>query len=197
MSLLRSYSFGIHFGYNEIPADVLRLFANVDSNKRLEYAGTIVENAMLGRIDTSKPFNLDGYETRVKFNEKLSTNQKGKKELYIGDDVADADEVVRTGGLTPNMVSAQSLYSEELGYSKILNKAEFRYALNRVNALKSELFISEGVDIRGLILDALNGIPSATKVLKELCNKYDELSSLIKILLSSKLNLEEELKCLK
>ena len=197
MSLLRSYSFGIHFGCNEIPADVLRLFVNIDSNKRLENAGTIIENAMLGRIDTSKPFNLDGYEARIKFNEKLATNQKGKKELYISDDTSDADEVIRTGGLTSNMVSAQSLYSEEKGYSKILNRDEFRYALDRVNVLKAELFISEGVDIKGLILDSLNGIPSATKVLKELCNKYDELSLLIKILLSSKLNLEEELKCLK
>lgn len=197
MSLLRSYSFGIHFGYNEIPTDVLRLFANIDSEKRIEYAGTIVENAMLGRIDTSKPFNLDGYEAKIKHNKKLNLNQRAKKELWFSEEDKDTDDVLRCGGLTDNMVSSQSLFSEDENYSKVLNKAEFIYALEQVKSIQNDLFVNEGVAIQGLILDALNSSPSAIKILKELCNKYDELSELIKILLSSNINLEEVLQCSK
>ena len=87
MACLRSYSF-----HKELTTDMLKLFelCVTDPNFECKVGYEVIEAALDGRINMSKPFNLRGYQSAILSNNKKSKARQNSFEfssdVTIGDD---------------------------------------------------------------------------------------------------------------
>lgn len=172
MSLLRSFS----FYPNEIKEEDLLLFEFLvnNPNYRSEYAYDILTAAREGRINKNVPFNLVGYETKIRLNNKLCLSKRKRKEKSYDEPVDDdsnislSDLIKDDKDMIENMIE-ESFYKESIDY--ILS--------SNILQISKNLFI----DLKRTFLMALKGVQEAIKNLKTACDEDDMLKDYIEAIL--------------
>lgn len=191
MGLLKSYSFGTHWGVDEIPEKVLGLFAeSVEEGKKISRTSEIIYAGIQGGIDLDGYFNLEAYERAIEKNENLSAYAKRKKEMYIDFDCSsdEFDTVCKQGGIQADKINIKKVRDE---YEEFMDADELVRAVARVKSLNNDFVIVEEVDIIEALCLALKGIPQAVKELKRICSFYPTISEDIKVILGSGKEVEE------
>lgn len=156
---------------------------------KCDVAYDILVNAMNGRIDYTKEFNLLGYEARIKHNQVLITHERGKKEKSYDAPISDDSEDTMLEFLQEPKdfvleFMDNELYDEAVSY--ILNTDYY-------NIISEEEDII--IDIKLSLYRALQGIPDAIKNIKLICQTDARLKEYIEVLLVNGIddNLKEKL----
>lgn len=172
MSLLRSFS----FYQNEIKEEDLLLFEFLVRNPeyKSEYSYDILTAAREGRINKNVPFNLVGYENKIRINNKLCLAKIKKKEKSydapIDDDTeASLSEFIKDDKDRIDELIEEGFYQEAIKY--VLN--------SNILQISKNLFI----DLRVTFMKALKGVQEAIKNLKLACDEDDTLREYIEAIL--------------
>lgn len=171
MSLLRSFS----FYPNEIKEEDLLLFEYLVEHPeyKSEYAYDILTAAREGRIDKSKTFNLVGYETKIRVNNKLCLSKRKRKEKSY--DAVDDDDSISLSDL----IKDDKDRIEELIEDGFYQEAIEYILSSNILLLNKNLFI----DLRVTLFRALQGIQEAVNNIKLACEKDDMLREYIEAIL--------------
>ena len=172
MSLLRSYS----FYQNEIKEEDLLLFEFLvkNPNYKSEYSYDILTAAREGRINKNVPFNLVGYETRIRLNNKLCLAKRKRKEKSYDDTVDDDSNVTLSDLIKDDKDRIEELIEEGF-YQEAIN-----YVVNsNILQISKVLFIN----LRVTLLIALRGVQEAIKNLKLACEKDENIREYIEAIL--------------
>ena len=198
MSLLKSYSFGAYKGFDNLPSSVLGLFEDLVENKemKIKYASEIIYNALNGRVDFSRKFNIGAYEAKIDHNANLNKSKKGKKEYFLdystgSDSESDFAATRRKGGIVLENANDRALIEINDAYETLADEDELRYAVQSIKAIQKDLFIEKQVDFIGLIQEALNRVPYAIQTVKDICEEYPLVSEQVSIILNSGNSFEE------
>ena len=172
MSLLRSFS----FYKNEIKEEDLLLFEYLVEHPeyKSKYSYDILTAAREGRINKNVPFNLVGYETKIRLNNKLCLAKRKRKEKSY-DDTIDDDSNISLSDLIKDDRDMIEELIEEGFYQEAVN-----YIVNsNILRISKNLFI----DLKRTFLMALKGVQEAINNLKIACNKDDMLREYIEAIL--------------
>lgn len=172
MSLLRSFS----FYPNEIKEEDLLLFEFLVRNPeyKSEYSYDILTAAREGRINKSVPFNLVGYETRIRLNNRLCLAKKNKKEKSY-DDTIDDDSNISLSDLIKDDKDRIEELIEDSFYQEAVD-----YIMNsNILQINKVLFIN----LKRTLLMALKGVQEAVKNLKTACEEDDNLREYVEAIL--------------
>ena len=172
MSLLRSYS----FYPNEIKEEDLMLFEFLvrNSNYKSEYTYDILTAAMDGRINKTVPFNLVGYETRIKINNKLCLSKRKRKEKSYDEPIDDDTDTSLSEFIRDDNDMIEKLIEDDF-YNEAVN-----YILSsNILQISKVLFIN----LRVTFLSALKGVQEAVKNLKLACDEDEMLREYIEAIL--------------
>lgn len=197
--MLKSFSFGMMYGVNELPENVIGLFSDLLTHPELniEHTSEIVIAGIKGNINTGENFSLIAYENGIKKKEALAKLAKAKKKKNIDTtlDVEQDNSVASYFDISMTQLDMQIVKTTDLldEYEKLLNEDELSYAINEIKGLQKDVFIKEQVNVMQGLKDALNGIPAAIRTIKELCEKYERINELVEVILSSKIPLESYL----
>ena len=172
MSLLRSFS----FYPNEIKEEDLLLFEFLvnNPNYRSEYAYDILTAAREGRINKNVPFNLVGYETKIRLNNKLCLSKRKRKEKSYDEPVDDND-----GMPLSSFIKDDKDRIEELIEEGFYQEAVSYIVDSNILQISKVLFIN----LRVTLLMALKGVQEAVKNLKLACEKDDMLREYVEAIL--------------
>jgi len=190
MSLLRSFSFGIENGLNEIPTDVLSIFSDLSDKQRSEliYASEIVEAGMRGRLDTTRVFNLKAYTAEITKRKKMKQNET--KEVYMVSDFE--DEAVSSTSLyqktiTQEYASTHTAEKMRDAYEVLADNDELVFAVQTIKELNLELAAMSGVDlIQAMKSYIVNGIQASADIIKRVCDQYPVVGEYVYIILNCK-----------
>ena len=172
MSLLRSFS----FYQNEIKEEDLLLFEFLVKNPeyKSEYSYDILTAAREGRINKNVTFNLQGYENKIRLNNKLCLAKRKRKEKSY-DDTVDDDSNIHLSDLIKDDKDRIEELIEEGFYQEAVN-----YIVNsNILQISKRLFIN----LRVTLLMALKGVQEAVKNLKIVCEKDENLREYIEAIL--------------
>ena len=173
MAVIRSLSFGNYNGYTELPDNVLGLFQKLVDNpeKQIDYASEIIDNALEGLIDYNT-FDLDSYIYVIRYNDKLVKSKK-KGSIVSLDTLETSHETTS--------------YANKMrdNYYELIDEIELQDAISTINALQEDIIVRDRVDLRYNIQRALEGIPIAIDILKDLCEKHTDLKESLRIVLTS------------
>lgn len=172
MSLLRSFS----FFQNEIKEEDLLLFEFLVRNPEYEseYAYDILTAAREGRINKNVQFNLVGYETRIRLNNKLCLAKRRKKETSY--DASD-DE-------SDDMPLSSLIKDDKDMIEKFLEDSFYKEAVDYVvNSNILQISKCLFIDLKRTLLMALKGVQEAIKNLKLACENDDMLREYIEAIL--------------
>ena len=195
--MLRSFSFGLIYGVNELPENVINLFSELLKHPEIniEHASEIVEAGLKGNIGEN--FSLIAYEKGIKKKEALAKISKAKKKKNIDTslDTEQDNSVTSYFDISMTQLDMQVVKTTDLldEYEKLLNDDELEYAIKEIKGLQKDTFIKEQIDVMQGLKDALDGVPVAIRTMKELCEKYERVNELVEIILSSKIPLESYL----
>ena len=195
--MLRSFSFGLIYGVNELPENVINLFSELLQHPEIniEHTSEIVEAGLKGNIGEN--FSLTAYEKGIKKKEALAKISKAKKKKNIDTslDTEQDNSVTSYFDISMTQLDMQVVKTTDLldEYEKLLNEDELEYAIKEIKGLQKDIFIKEQVDVMQGLKDALEGVPVAVRTMKELCEKYERVNELLEIILSSKIPLESYL----
>lgn len=195
--MLRSFSFGLIYGVNELPENVINLFSELLQHPEIniEHASEIVEAGLKGNIGEN--FSLIAYEKGIKKKEALAkiSKAKKKKNIDISLDTEQDNSVTSYFDISMTQLDMQVVKTTDLldEYEKLLNEDELEYAIKEIKGLQKDIFIKEQIDVMQGLKDALEGVPVAIRTMKELCEKYERVNELVEIILSSKIPLESYL----
>lgn len=191
-SSLKSFSFGVHKGYSDIPASVWSLFSDMADcpNKSVPYVYEILTAGLEGRISTSEPFNLEAYCNAVDFNTRLALHNRSKKVFaYTENQKEDEESNFQMGTISLNKVSLVA--KMESSFDKLEEDDELAYAVSQIRSLNETFIIEYSVNIIETIRNAVRGIPCAVDKLRSLCKDFPELSEYVRVVLSSGRDIEE------
>ena len=195
--MLRSFSFGLIYGVNELPENVINLFSELLKHPEIniEHASEIVEAGLKGNIGEN--FSLIAYEKGIKKKEALAkiSKAKKKKNIDISLDTEQDNSVTSYFDISMTQLDMQVVKTTDLldEYEKLLNEDELEYAIKEIKGLQKDIFIKEQIDVMQGLKDALDGVPVAIRTMKDLCEKYERVNELVEIILSSKIPLESYL----
>lgn len=193
--MLRSYSFGMIYGVNELPENVLSLFKELiyKPEINLEHTNEIIVAGLRGNI--SENFSLSAYEYGIKKKEDLAKINKAKKNKNISLDAEQDNSLASYFDISMSQLDNEVVKTSDLRdeYEKLLDEDELKYAIKEIKGLQKDIFIKEQVNVIGGLKDALNGVPVAIRTMRELCEKYERINELVEIILSSKIPLESYL----
>lgn len=178
--MLGSFSYGTYLGVDEIPDDVLRLFADAaQKGKALKYPSEVVFAGLRGSIDTKRRFNLDAFERVIEKYQKLGYySKKKKRELFLA--ISDEEAADYGYGVAEDRCSYQGVVD---AYEALVDSKEFLSAVSDIRGLRDELLSVEHVDIYVCLKQAMKGITKAVDELKRLCNFYPRVAGVLEILL--------------
>ena len=146
-----------------------------------DYSIELIEAALDGRIDISKPFNLFGWCKTVREGNFQTELKRLKKQEYLIED----DEEDKTG------VKASALVSERDDYEIFEDNEELFYTVKKVTALNNEIMSVIGIDFIFCMRKAVQGIPKAVEELTNICKEYEWLAEFVQIILSSGVPFED------
>ncbi len=192
--VLRSFSFGIVDGVDELPVDVLKLFSPLVENpeKTIKYGSEIINNSLKGKINLNAPFNLDAYEATIDKNLRLAKSGERKRKVYLDFNDSDRDDPSRDGsGVSYDLATVHTLDLIQDAYEEFINDDELKYAVEAITELQPVLLVEENVDFLFTIRQALRGIPSSVKIVKDICEKYSVVAEQVKVVLSADKPFEE------
>lgn len=195
--MLRSFSFGLIYGVNELPENVINLFSELLKHPEIniEHTSEIVEAGLKGNIGEN--FSLIAYEKGIKKKEALAKISKAKRKKNIDTslDTEQDNSVTSYFDISMTQLDMQVVKTTDLldEYEKLLNEDELEYAIKEIKGLQKDIFIKEQIDVMQGLKDALEGVPVAIRTMKELCEKYERVNELVEIILSSKIPLESYL----
>jgi hypothetical protein len=180
MSTLRSFSFNDNTNITERE---LELFSYLQSNPdyKCEVSYEILMNALDGRIDFNKEFNLRGYETTIKLNNRMEYSKRAEKEVPFSKKIRNTDS-------EDGDSIADTLHdSKDIEYEVILNNdylVAVQYLYNNIfyTACTDEGCIT--VNLLVCLRGSLSGYPDAIDLLGSLCKYSETLNDVIEIILS-------------
>lgn len=176
----------------EIDPRVWGLFAQMKHNdKVVENALEIIGAAQSGGIDLNRAFNLFGYDFAINKNKKLKAITKLGTETFI--DFSNSQSENYQGGIDIDTVSfeADALDEAKNEYEYLFDNAELRSAIECIQALNDDFIVEYSVDLIGLIKQAVKGVQTAVSKLKEVCSEMPCVAEQVKIILSSKVPIDE------
>ena len=164
------------FNDNAIPEDVLMCLKELTpENQKCNICYDVIRAGMLGRINTSAPFNLRGYEETIKANKKLAEGKEAKRHVYI-DDRSD-------NGKNPEVY--KELQSDG-GYEDIDVLVDYDWAVETFVGYRDKFFKKNGIDIYVALSFALRDPVAyfgARKNLVKLAMLEEDFSSALEIIL--------------
>ena len=173
--MLKSFSFN---NYN-ITDKELSLFEYLVEHPdyKCDVAYDILINALEGRIDYTRDFNLRAYEAKIKSNRLINVYNKSKIEKTydapISDDSDDSiAEFIQEPRDCINELIDKELYNEALNF--ILS--------NNYYLVNTEEYLA--LDLKLCLANALIGIPDAIKYIKLACDTDSKLKDYIEVLLT-------------
>ena len=173
--LLRSFS----FNKLNITEKELSLFKYLieHPNYKCDVTYEILINALEGRIDYSKEFNLVGYETTIKRNHLMTDYARSKVEKSYDVEINDETE----NSLLEFIPDDKDRIEESINNELYNDALEF--------VLNSELYTINDkdktvIDLKFCLLRSLQGIPDAIKCLKLACDNDSDLRDYIEVLLT-------------
>ena len=172
MSLLRSFS----FYKNEIKEEDLLLFEYLVEHPeyKSKYSYDILTAAREGRINKNAPFNLVGYETKIRLNNKLCLAKRKKKESSYDDTIDDDSNISLSDLIKDDRDMIEELIDEGF-YQEAVN-----YIVNsNILQISKVLFIN----LRVTLFRALQGVQEAINNIKIACEKDDMLREYIEAIL--------------
>lgn len=171
-----------------LPQEVIDLFKEMNPQKPVEYASHILDKALEGEIDTSKEFNLYGYDYVCRQNEDKYRKSAKYAKKNIGIDFQsqpDKDAQPAPYTVLENQLSRYEIKPTKNEYEDIEDKAEIMFAINTIKNIEKSVMETDGVLLSGLIKNALSQVPSAILQLKELCKADKLIGDMVKTILSS------------
>lgn len=190
MSLLKSFSYGSYFGVDEIPEEVLNLFADsVQKGKKINYASEIIYSGLQGGIDLHNKFYLDAFEAAITHNNNLAWHKRKKKELYIDNNSDnDLEDTIKNGGIPEEKINIKKLRDD---FEELIDNEELKFAISKIKSLNKEFIVVEQVDFIEAVKLAIRGLPKAIKEVKRLCEFYPKVGEYLEIILGSGQAFEE------
>ena len=173
--LLRSYSFN-----RELTCKELELFSYLVENPdyKCEVVYDVLHNAMEGRIDLNKEFNLLGYEAKVRRNTILGAYNKDKKEKSYDAQISSTSDLTLKDTLVEPRDEIESML-EETEYASCIKFLDDNRLYHARNINKGCLL----VDLHCCLKKALNGVPDAVSLLKLLCDNDTNIRDCIEAIL--------------
>ena len=104
-----------------------------------------------------------------------------KKEDYLIDDDDDENSGVR----------ASSLVDDKDDYTKLDDKSELDYTVNKIRELQLEIAKDLGLDIIFCMRKAVQGIPAAIEELGKVCKDLPWIGEYVQVILSSGVSFNE------
>ena len=188
-STLKSFSFGSYLGVDELPDEVLMLFIELleKPGKSIEYVEEIINAALMGRIDFTKPFKIDAYEYKIRSTAHINSEKERKRKTFIDFSSNDTEREVsmRNGGVTIDSVSTSAIEDLKDAYDEVLDNIELQEAVSSIKALNDTFRVDFGVNLIKLLKKALSGYPQAVGRLKEVCNEFKQVSEWVQVILKS------------
>lgn len=188
-STLKSFGFGSYKGVDELPSCVLGLFTPMlDRPERtVEFTEEIINAGLEGRIDFTKVFNLDAYEFTVRNNEKMNTEKRRAKEVFIdySSTETEKESSLRNGGITMDAVAVSAVEKLSDAFEEVVDSSELSYAIETIKSLNDDFIIENGVNLISVIKKAVEGFPQAKATLKRVCEEYSIVSEQVHIILKS------------
>ena len=175
--LLRSYS----FNKDELTDRELELFSYMleHPEHKCDVAYEILINALEGRIDYSKEFNLPAYEKTIKFNNLLTINTRGKKEKSYDVPISDGSD-----DLLKDTIAERRNLIEEYIMDDAYNRAVDFFKRNDLYMLYESVNGLIAIDLCVSLRQALKGIPEAIRNLKKVCDIDSTVREYIEVILS-------------
>lgn len=171
-----------------LPQEVINLFEDMNPQKPLEYASHILFKALDGEIDTSREFNLYGYDYVCRQNEEKYRNSSKYAKKNIGIDfTSQPDKDVQPEAYTvlESQLNKYEVKPTKTEYEGVDDKAEVMFAINTIKSIEKSVMETDGVYLSGLISSALKQVPSAIMKLKELCSTDVLIGDMVKTILTS------------
>lgn len=193
MSLLRSYSFGVFHGVNELPEEVLNLFSGVDATKEIEFAGEIISAGLQGNIRFDQTFNIDAYQAAIRKNQRLNLEHSRKKQVFLdfSDNSDDWESTAMSGGIKADVATVKAVNQMEDAYEQLILGEDLKYAIETIKSLQPTLLVDAQIDFLHTMKQALRGIPESVSLLKKVCEEYEVLAEQVHTVLSAGLSFEE------
>jgi hypothetical protein len=162
-----------------------------NNDKVIENALEIIGAAQRGSIDFNRAFNLFGYNFAINKNKMLKAITKLSTETFI--DFSNSQSEYYQGGVDIDTVSfkTDALDEAKNEYEYLFDNAELRSAIECIQALNDDFIVEYSVDLIGLIKQAVKGVQTAVSKLKEVCNEMPCVAEQVKIILSSKVPIDE------
>lgn len=191
MSLLKSYSFGIYLGYDNVPGEVLSMFSELveKPEKKLEFACVAVASGMRGlqKGTKFKDFNLTAFEMDVKRkNFATKCKRESTKLSFIVPHSGDDDYSVSSYcSISEDVLPLMMFERVKDAYEEVLLSDELDQAIRAIKKVNTQLFIEEGVDIIVALERAVDFVPDAIEEIKRICQSYPSISESIFTILNS------------
>ena len=170
--LMRSFS----FNNDELTDKELSLFEYLIEHPEYKCDVTyeILMNALEGRIDYTRDFNLKAYESKIKSNNLIGVYNKAKIEKSYDAQISDdsnisLSDLIKDDNDMIEKLLEDSFYQEAIEY--VLN--------SNILQISKNLFI----DLKRTFLMALKGIPDAVRYLKLACDTDSKLKDYVEAIL--------------
>ena len=176
--LMRSYSFAPDLNSQKLN----KVFEDYDKYVgEFDYSVELLNAVMDGRISVDKNFNLFGWCKCVREGKFQMELRRLKKEDYLIDDDDDENSGVR----------ASSLVDDKDDYTKLDDKSELDYTVNKIRELQLEIEKDLGLDIIFCMRKAVQGIPAAIEELGKVCKDLPWIGEYVQVILSSGVSFNE------
>lgn len=154
------------FSYRtRIPVEVLSVL-DYDDKSTKDFWYEIVRAGLKGRLDYSRDFNQRGYCSRVKDNQSKLERDYYKKCPHL-----DYSEKSENDKPSPYTVKIGSIQAMETAFEVIEDDEAVKQAFECMIKTQEVLLVEEGIDLKLLLQNALQNIPSAVLKLKSLCSE--------------------------
>lgn len=152
--------------------------------KDLDFTLEAIDSIMETGINPARKFNLKGYIYNARVNDIMSASRKEKKVLHIYNAGEENEE--DSTGVCENIISDGTDQYEDL-----ILADELRYTLIKLKKIYTDILIHFRLDIWGCLEQAVQGVPSAQKRLKDITEEDAQIGEVIYILLSSTRSIKE------
>lgn len=174
---------GVFAYHKEIPVELLET-VDFGDKRTSDQLYEIFEAGMKHRLDYDREFNQGAYAGRISTNKRMSENGEQKKLLHFS--YGDEDDYGRQRGVDINSIEAV-----DDSYESLENSDEIRSAIKDVRIMHKVLLYSEGVNLKIILENAIDGVEVAINKLKYIFENFELLGERIKILLEADICIPE------
>ena len=174
-----------------MPQQALRLLSNYTDLDDLRYSEEVMNGVLADRIDLDKRFNLKAYNHVI--DEHMELRKTDRPDKYGISTEENLKNVKQTKGKNCTMYlkslndinSAVHVQGLKSAFEKLEDDIVLKSTIKKIKELNSDIIYFEHIDLIQTIKAALQGMKESVELLKQMCNKYKQVSDYVKIILQS------------